>query len=77
MAKRKLTKEEFLDSICKAKKGHRLKVHAEAHALMTMNHPNHRHRARCRLYVYLCDRCGFYHLTRKPQKDFPQQKPLP
>jgi hypothetical protein len=55
------------ERICRSKKAWSTRVKAEVHALGAMNHPVREFRASVPIYVYRCDVCGFFHLTKKPR----------
>ena len=52
--------------VCRRKKAWSTQVKAQVHALGVMNCPVRKFRATVPIYVYQCDVCHLWHLTKKP-----------
>lgn len=59
---------EYLKRICEKKRAFSIRVKAEVEAMARMNNKHHPQRSKVPLYVYQCDVCGLYHLTKKKPK---------
>jgi NMD protein affecting ribosome stability and mRNA decay len=55
--------------VCQRKRAWSTRVKAEVHALGVMNHPVRKMRAKVPIYVYQCDVCGKWHLTKRPRPE--------
>lgn len=63
-----MSTQHYLKRICEKKRAFPLRVKAEVEAIARMNNKRHPQRSTVPLYVYQCDVCGLYHLTKKQPK---------